>query len=157
MNLTMLDFSTTGKAVNSIMLNDIDSRFAVWEGHRRERLMKRLVPLLLAAFVLCAGSAQAATIYADGSLGVVSCSNYSPATRQCGGGSDVAYGGIYAVENASEASSSGDTIYVREFNGQYLGTKNVERTAILPKGGTSEFNMSVIEGYQNERPLIYVM
>jgi hypothetical protein len=102
-------------------------------------------------------SAQAATIHADGSLSVASCSNYSPATRQCRGGSGIAYGGIYGLENASEASSPGDTIYVREFNGQYLGTKNVDRTAILPKGGTSEFNMSVIEGYQNERPLIYVM
>src|SRR5687767_5571271 len=121
MNLTMLNFWVAAKVANSIGLNCIDSRFAVWERHRRRRLvMRHFVPLLLAALVLCAGSARAAAIYADGSLSVASCSTYSPTTRQCGGGSDVAYGGIYGLENASEASSPGDTIYVREFNGQYL-------------------------------------
>src|SRR5919108_2140338 len=121
MNPTILDFSLAGKAVvNSMALNGIDSRFSVWEGHRRGRLvMRRFVPLLLAAIILCAGSAQAKTIFADGSLKVASCSNYDPGTRQCGGGSDVAHGGIYSLENASDASSPGDTIYVREFNGQY--------------------------------------
>jgi hypothetical protein len=104
-----------------------------------------------APFALAASpsTAKGVTRFADGSLGVVSCSNYNPGTRQCSGGTDIAYGGVYAIQNASNAAAATDVIQIRSFNGTYIGTD--ELGSIKVRGGTSRSRFQ-LRGYQNEIP-----
>jgi hypothetical protein len=72
-----------------------------------------LIPALgLALFLgfFDAGAAGAATIYLDPTISSASCSNYSAASRTCGGGTAVAY---KAFADASGATKPGDTVLVR--------------------------------------------
>ncbi len=94
--------------------------------------------------------------YADGSLAVTSCTNYSPSTRLCSGGSDIAYGTGLAVENASLAAAATDVILVRASAKMYIGT-DVPRagvTCVKTRSGTSTSARHLIRGYQSEYPQV---
>ncbi len=72
-----------------------------------------IIPATGLAMLLALGTARtagAATIYLDPNIASASCSNYSVATRSCGGGTDVAY---KAFASASAATRPGDTVIVR--------------------------------------------
>ncbi len=101
-------------------------------------------------------SAKGFTRYADGSLAVTSCTNYSPSTRLCSGGSDIAYGTGLAVENASLAAAATDVILVRASAKMYIGT-DVPRagvTCVKTRSGTSTSARHLIRGYQSEYPQV---
>jgi hypothetical protein len=111
--------------------------------------------------VVPVGTARGVTRFADGSLGVESCSNYNPSTRQCSGGSDIAYGGDLAIQHASDASAATDVIQVRSFSGVYIGTSGGSisggGSCIVPRSGDSATSRFMIRGYQNEIPTVRCM
>ncbi len=57
-----------------------------------------------------ASAAPAATLYVDGQISSASCTNYSPASRACGAGSDRAY---RTIAGAAAVAAAGDTVYLR--------------------------------------------
>jgi parallel beta-helix repeat protein len=64
----------------------------------------------LAALALGSAASSAATLYADGQIASASCTNYSPASRTCGAGTDRAY---RTLSGAASAAAAGDTVYLR--------------------------------------------
>ncbi len=57
------------------------------------------------------GAPPAATMYVDGLIGPATCTDYSPSSRACGGGSARAF---RSLQGAAEAAGPGDAVYVRE-------------------------------------------
>ena len=57
------------------------------------------------------GPAGAATIYVDGRIGPATCTDYSPSSRGCGGGSARAF---RSLQGAAEVAGPGDVVHVRE-------------------------------------------
>jgi parallel beta-helix repeat protein len=53
-----------------------------------------------------------ATLFVDGRIGALSCADYAPATRACGGGTARAF---RTLQGAAEAAGPGDTVRVRAF------------------------------------------
>jgi parallel beta-helix repeat protein len=56
------------------------------------------------------GSGATPTMYVDGKVGPVSCTDYSPSARSCGGGSGRAY---RTLQGAADAAVAGDVVQVR--------------------------------------------
>ncbi|KRT59836.1 hypothetical protein Ga0076813_16122, partial [endosymbiont of Ridgeia piscesae] len=50
-------------------------------------------------------------LFVDNQIGKSSCTDYTPESRSCSGGSDTAYN---SFGGASRAAHAGDTVYVRE-------------------------------------------
>jgi hypothetical protein len=110
--------------------------------------MKYFLAILL---LLLAFDAEAVTRYADDTIAAGPCSNYSPATRLCSGGSDTAYGTTNALRNAIVGLGANDTVNVRTGTYAAVGYGHQGGTQ-FPSG--SALGFLTIQGYLTERPTI---
>jgi len=76
----------------------------------RSRSVLRTLGGAIAALALAPAAISAATLYVDGQISSASCTNYSPAGRACGTGSDRAY---RTLSGAASVAAAGDTVYLR--------------------------------------------
>jgi hypothetical protein len=97
---------------------------------------------LLAAAAAAAGTAEAATLYVDGTL-AGACTQYDPATRLCRGGTASAYPNFTL---ALAAASPGDIVLVR--GGSYNGER-----IVAPRSGTPTSPIT-IRAYSGETPVL---
>jgi hypothetical protein len=104
----------------------------------------RVIRVILATgCCLVAASAQAATLYVDGSIAPASCSNYNVATRTCGSGTSTAY---KTLAGAAGVTNPGDIVEIRG------GTYNVavDTSTTLSRSGSASSPITY-RGYQSEQ------
>ncbi|EGV51739.1 right-handed parallel beta-helix repeat-containing protein [endosymbiont of Riftia pachyptila] len=81
-------------------------------------------------------------LFVDNQIGKSSCTNYTPESRSCSGGSDTAYN---SFDEASRAAHAGDTVYVRE--GRFKAQLKVRNSG-------TEGNFVTFRNYQSETVII---
>ncbi len=82
------------------------------------------------------------TLYVDGSIQTDHCRNYSPETRKCGGGKQVAY---QALAGASAVAVAGNKVLIRG---------GVYREILKPKHSGTKSKPLIFRGYEGETAII---